>query len=60
MKAYVIKTQDGYFGWQWRDDNPLNGAILFPIKAQALKNAVEGEIVEEVEIKLRTGVKNEE
>jgi hypothetical protein len=50
MKAYVIKTTKGYFGWRWDDKRPLNGAVLFPSKAKAEDNAVDGETVIEVEI----------
>ncbi len=50
MKSYVIKTPTGYFGWPWDDKRPLNGAVLFPSKAKAEENAVDGETVIEVKI----------
>ena len=55
MRAYVIKTTKGYFGWRWDDKQPLNGAILFPSKAKAEDNAVDGETVIKVEIFLKRG-----
>ncbi len=53
MIAWVIKTPKGYFGWRWSDKRPLNGAVLFPNRQKAEDNAVSGETIYEVEIKLK-------
>jgi hypothetical protein len=60
MKAWVIKSKDGYSGGDWQvSDQPLNHATLYPTKKEAQDAGLEiGETIIPVEVKLIKKGKN--